>query len=168
MAKQTASNGASQAASTKSVSFSRQSAQRIAKVVRIVEAGNRDQPAIVFDHPLSGGIGARAFRMATFTGSWNINAAKVVTFKNQTSTPNTASVSNQLIDLPDAGTRNCAIAREGTAWYLINWQWDVRAAATAATLTTAALRFDTVQVGALSTSSATSFSVSITTCATAS
>ena len=44
MAKQTSNNGPSQAASTKAVTFSRQSAQRIAKVVRTVEAGNRDQP----------------------------------------------------------------------------------------------------------------------------
>jgi hypothetical protein len=88
----------------------------------------------------------------------------VVTFIHQTTTPNTTSVVNELISLPDAGTRNCAIAKEGTAWYLVNWQWDVRAAATAATLTTTSLRFDTVQVGALSTSSATSFTVSVTTC----
>lgn len=167
MAKQTANNGQSQAASTKAVTFSRQSAQRIAKVVRTVEAGNRDQPGITFDHPQPGGIGGRTFRMGTFTGGWSIDASNVVTFLHQTNTPNTASVVNELISLPDAGTRNCAIAREGTAWYLVNWQWDVKAAATAVTLTTASLRFDTVQVGALSTSSAASFSVDITTCSTA-
>jgi hypothetical protein len=167
VAKQTSNNGPSQAASTKAVTFSRQSAQRIAKVVRTVEAGNRDQPGITFDHPQPGGIGGRAFRMATFTGSWSIDATKVVTFIHQTTTPNTTSVVNELISLPDAGTRNCAIAKEGTAWYLVNWQWDVRAAATAATLTTASLRFDTIPVGALATISTASFSVSITTCSTA-
>jgi hypothetical protein len=167
VAKQTANNGPSQAASTKAVTFSRQSAQRIAKVVRTVEAGNRDQPGITFDHPQPGGIGGRTFRMATFTGAWSIDASNVVTFTHQTSTPNTASVVNELISLPDAGTRNCAIAKEGTAWYLVNWQWDVKAAATAVTVTSTTLRFDTVQVGALSTSSATSFSVGITTCSTA-
>ena len=167
MPSQGANNGASQAAGSKSVTFTRQAAQRIAKAVRTVEGGNRDQPGIVFDHPQPGGIGGRAFRMATFTGSWSIDAAKVVTFKHQTNTPNTASVVNELMSLPDAGTRNCAIAREGTAWYLINWQWDVKAAATAASITSTSLRFDTVQVGALSTSNASSFSVGITTCSTA-
>jgi hypothetical protein len=162
VAKQTANNGSSQAASTKSVTFSRQAAQRIAKAVRTVEGGNRNQPGIRFDHPIAGAT--KTFRMATFTGSWSIDATKVVTFIHQTTTPNTTSVVNELISLPDAGTRNCAIAKEGTAWYLVNWQWDVRAAATAATLTTTSLRFDTVQVGALSTSSATSFTVSVTTC----
>jgi hypothetical protein len=54
VAKQTSNNGPSQAASTKAVTFSRQSAQRIAKVVRTVEAGNRDQPGIRFDHPQPG------------------------------------------------------------------------------------------------------------------
>jgi len=105
-------------------------------------------------------------RAATFTGSWPINASKVVTFKYQTSTPNTAAVRNDLINLPSAGIRNCVIGREGTAWHLINWQWDIVNAATAATLTTTLLRFDTLPVGALSTSSTVTFSVSVATCST--
>lgn len=159
---QTSNNGASQAAGSKSVTFTRQSAQRIAKAVRAIEGGNRDQAGIVFDHPQTGF--GKLFRMATFTGSWSIDSTKVVTFKHQTTTPNTTSVVNELINLPDAGTRNCAIAKEGASWYLVNWQWDVRNAATAATLTTTALRFDTVPVGALATSGTVTFSVSVTTC----
>ena len=165
MARQTANNGANQAATGKGVTFTRQAAQRIAKAVRTVEGGSRNQPGLVFDHPVASSSGGVRFRMATFTGSWSLNAAKVVTFKHQTNTPNTASVTNELISLPDAGTRNCAIAREGTAWYLVNWQWDVKNAATAATLSTS-LRFDTVKVGALATASDSSFSVSVTTCST--
>jgi hypothetical protein len=73
---------------------------------------------------------------------------------------------NDLMSLPSAGTRNCVIGREGTAWHLINWQWDIAHAATAATLTTASLRFDTLPVGAVSTSSTVTFSVSVATCST--
>jgi hypothetical protein len=40
-----------------------------------------------------------------------------VTFKYQTSTPNTVTATNLFAAVPASG--NCAIAREGTAWYLI-------------------------------------------------
>jgi hypothetical protein len=121
VAQQAANNGPSQAASTKAVTFSRQSAQRIAKVVRTVEAGNRDQPGIVFDHPQPNLGNAKVFRVATFTGAWDINASKTVTFKNQTATPNTVSASNLFFDFPEpSGTVDCGIAKEGTAWYVVS------------------------------------------------
>lgn len=163
---QGASNGAGQGAGKSFVSFSRPAAQRIAKAVRTVEAGDRSQPGLTFDHPMPGGGGTKPFRVCTFTGSWAISSSKTVTFKYQTATPNTASVRNDLISLPSAGTRNCVIGREGTAWHLINWQWDIAHAATAATLTTTSLRFDTLPVGAVATSSTVSFSVSVATCST--
>jgi hypothetical protein len=162
---QGASNGAGQGAGKSFVSFSRPAAQRIAKAVRVIEAGDRNQPGLTFDHPMPGG-GGKVFRVCTFTGAWAISSSKNVTFKYQTSTPNTAAVQNDLINLPSAGTRNCVIGREGTAWHLINWQWDIANAATAATLTTTSLRFDTLPVGALATSSTMTFSVSVATCST--
>jgi hypothetical protein len=161
VAEQGASNGAGQAAGKSFVSFSRGAAQRIAKVVRTVEAGDRSQPGLTFDHPMPG---VALFRTATFTGSWSIGSTKNVTYKYMTGTTN---ATNDLMNLPSAGTRNCVIGREGTAWRLINWQWDVAYAATAATLTTTSLRFDTLPVGAVSTSSTVTFSVSVVTCSTA-
>lgn len=165
MAEQGASNGAGQAAGKSFVSFSRGAAQRIAKAVRTVEAGDRNQPGLTFDHPQFGG--GKMFRVCTFTGSWSIGSTKNVTYKYQSTTPNTAVVQNDLINLPSAGTRNCVIGRDGTAWHLINWQWDIAYAATAATLTTSSLRFDTLPAGVLATSSTVTFSVSVATCATA-
>ena len=162
MAEQGASKGAGQAAGKSFVSFSRGAAQRIAKAVRTVEAGDRNQPGLTFDHPQFGG--GALFRTATFTGSWSIGSTKTVTYKYMTGT---ANATNDLMNLPSAGTRNCVIGREGTAWRLINWQWDVAYAATAATLTTSVLRFDTVPAGVVSTSSTVTFSVSVATCATA-
>jgi hypothetical protein len=88
---------------------------------------------------------------------------KNVTYKYVMGTTN---ATNDLMSLPDAGTRNCVIGREGTAWRLINWQWDIAYAATAATLTTTSLRFDTLPFAAVSTSSTVTFSVSVATCAT--
>ena len=63
--------------------------------------------------------GGKVFRICTFTGSWNIDAAKTVTFKYQTATPNTVSATNLFANITATGTRNCAIAKEGTAWFLI-------------------------------------------------
>jgi hypothetical protein len=68
--------------------------------------------------PRRGGGGG--FRICTFTGSWSINAAKTVTFKGVTTTPNTVAATNLFASISTAlGSRNCAIAKDGTAWYVI-------------------------------------------------
>jgi len=116
---QNSGNGPKQGAGNQFVKFSRQSAQRIAKAVRTVEGGNRDQPGITFDHP-SPSASARVFRIATFDGTWSIGASKTVTFKYQSSTPNTALATNLFAVVGStAGSRDCAIAKDGTAWFLI-------------------------------------------------
>jgi hypothetical protein len=61
----------------------------------------------------------KAFRICTYTGAWSKNTAKTVTFRGVTATPNTVSATNLFAALPARGTRNCAIAKDGTAWYLI-------------------------------------------------
>lgn len=67
-----------------------------------------------------GGAGASKMRICTFTGSWTKSTTKTVTFKYETNTPNTVTVTNLFSDISvDCGTRNCAIASEGTAWFLI-------------------------------------------------
>jgi hypothetical protein len=114
---QNAGNGPKQGAGNQFVKFSRQSAQRIAKAVRTVEGGNRDQPGITFDHPLPGGV--KVFRVATFTGAWSIGDTKTVTFKYQTTTPNTAVATNLFCGLSPAASCDVSIAKDGTAWYLV-------------------------------------------------
>jgi len=62
----------------------------------------------------------KTFRICTFTGAWSINATKTVTFRNQTATPNTVAAVNLFAAITAAsGSRNCAIGKDGTAWYLI-------------------------------------------------
>jgi hypothetical protein len=62
----------------------------------------------------------KTFRICTFTGSWSINGEKVVTFRNQTTTPNTVAAVNLFASIAaGSSSRNCAIAKDGTAWYLI-------------------------------------------------
>jgi len=103
------------------VQFTRESAERIANVVRAAELTPTRGRALSFD-AIQQGASRKTFRMATFTGAWSINGTKTVTFRNVTSTPNTVSATNLLLDVPNAGataTRNCAIAKDGTAWYLV-------------------------------------------------
>ncbi len=152
------------AARTERVTFTRPAAERIAKVVRAVEGGDRDTPGIYFGSA-PGAAGAKTFRVCTFTGAWSINASKTVTFKNQTTTPNTVSATNLFLGLPENGTRNCGIAKDGTGWYLIQWQMDAATALSGATLGTASLEFSRINVASLGT--ATTVSIAVTTCSTA-
>jgi hypothetical protein len=159
---QGAKNNSGQGSRPTFVSFTKAAAVRINDAVLTVEKGNRTHPGLTFDHPQFGG-NAATIRSATFTGSWSIGGVKNVTYKYMTGT---ANATNDLMNLPSAGTRNCVIGREGTAWRLINWQWDVNYAVTDVNLTTAALQFTTKPFGAVSTATQ-SFSVSVATCATA-
>ena len=101
------------------VIFDRSSAERIANAVRRVEIGDRAEQPLRFD-TVPPSQQRKTFRIATFTGAWAISATKTVTFKYQTSTPNTASALNLFASVPaPASSGDCAIAREGTAWFLI-------------------------------------------------
>jgi len=146
------------------VTFTPGSAERIAKVVRSVEAGNRDATGYVASPRLQGG--GKVFRVCTFTGSWSVGSSKTVTFRNQTATPNTVTASNLFWPVPDGPTRDCAIAKEGTSWYLIVPQMYAANFATAATITTTAIEFKTLPGVALATSSSAVFTISVATCAT--
>jgi len=99
--------------------FTRESAERIAAVVRAAELAS---PAA---RPLSFARedffrNRKVFRMATFAGAWPIGVEKAVTFKYETATPNTASALNLFFPFTEtAAAGDCAIAKDGTAWFLI-------------------------------------------------
>jgi hypothetical protein len=109
-------------AKTERVTFTRPAAERIAKVVRTVEAGDRDQAGLTFGSRV-GSPSGKVFRMATFTGAWAIGSTKTVTLQGSTAT---LSAVNQFFPVTNtaAGNRACAVAKDGTAWYLV----DVRVA----------------------------------------
>lgn len=89
MADQGAGRNSGQAAGGgRFVKFTHGAGQRIAKAVRVVEAGDRNQLPVEFEHPV---LGASQLRIATFTGSWEIGSYKTVTLTNSTQT---ASVYN--------------------------------------------------------------------------
>lgn len=98
--------------------FDAQSAVRIANAVRRVEIGDRAEKPLEFA-PVQQQQ-RKTFRIATFSGAWSIGATKTVTFKYQTATPNTAVATNLFAAIATfTGSRDCAIARDGTAWFLI-------------------------------------------------
>jgi hypothetical protein len=96
------------------------------------------------------GSGGTPIRACTFTGSWNINQVKTVTFQGVTTTPNTVVATNQLFTIGDACTSQVAYIGKvkstepsgATAdWHLLNVQHHETAVMVSVTLTTAALEF---------------------------
>jgi hypothetical protein len=79
-------------------------------------AGGTKRPAILEDNQQQGG--SKAFRIATFDGSWNKGSDKTVTF---TSGGTTVTATNLFADVNSDGNNgvNCGIAKDGGTWYLI-------------------------------------------------
>jgi hypothetical protein len=106
------------------VQFTRESAERIASVVRQVELTPTGGRPMSFE-PVQSQTQVKPFRMATFTAAWGTGTSQVLTFQNQTTTPNTVAAFNQLYDVAPFNTaqpQTCAIAKEGTAWYFVNME----------------------------------------------
>lgn len=104
------------------VQFTRESAERIANVVRATELTPTPGRPLTFE-AMPPSANRKAFRMATFTAAWATGTQQVLTFQNQTATPNTVAAFNQLYDVAPLDTTQpqvCAIAKEGTAWYFVN------------------------------------------------
>ena len=103
------------------VVFLRPDAERIARVVRHVE-GNRPEPPLTFRRPLERDSSrADVFRIGTFSGAWLPGETKTVTLKYQTATPNTVEALNLFFPIHQvAVASDCAVAKEGNAWYLID------------------------------------------------
>ena len=117
-------------ARTERVTFTRPAAERIAKVVRTVEGGDRDCGPMTFGARI-GGVSGKVFRIATYTGAWSIGDTKTVSFKYQTATPNTVSATNLVFPITNTATanaRDCAIAKDGTAWFLVDVRFAERTA----------------------------------------
>lgn len=103
--------------------FTRRSVERIQKVVAHVEGGDRNSEGITFRKGATPAASdsVKVFRVCTFTGAWSINASKTVTFKYQTTTPNTVTALNLFFPVPTpTGSVDCAIARDGTSWFLVD------------------------------------------------
>jgi hypothetical protein len=92
--------------------FDRQSAARIARVVRAVEGEQPKARPLSFESFQQGQ--RKTFRIGSFSGAWSKDATKTVTLRDTTAT---VAVVNLFAAVPASGS--CAIARDGTAWYLV-------------------------------------------------
>jgi hypothetical protein len=112
-------------AGTQRVTFTKPAAERIGKAVRLVEAGDRDLGPLEWGPRGVGGSSSKVFRVATVSGAWELNTLRTVTFRNQTTTPNTASVMNHIMPLPamksTGASRIVNIAKDHTQWYLVSF-----------------------------------------------
>jgi len=92
---------------TEPVTFTRPAAERIARVVRQVEAGDRNASALVYERV---GLGGKAIglRLGTFTGNWETAQYTTVTLHGSTVT---ASVYNWCNPALGASTSNTTESR---------------------------------------------------------
>lgn len=100
------------------VQFTRESAERIAGVVRAAEQAPTPTLPLTFERLQETRL-PKSIRSATFSGAWPIGSSKVVTFANLPT--NTANVQNLSWPITSSGYSNepCLVGKEGTAWYLI-------------------------------------------------
>jgi hypothetical protein len=143
-------------ARTERVTFTKPAAERIAKVVRAVEGGNRDAGPLTFGNRGVAG-NPKLFRVATFTGAWSINDTKTVTFRNQTATPNTVAAVNLFFPFSAAtnATTDCAIAKDGTAWFLIDVPFEAATAVFVGATSSTSVMTDVTLSASLNTSACT-------------
>jgi hypothetical protein len=99
------------------VQFTRESAERVARVVRQAELTPAAASPLTFGNRLD--RIPKQVRAATFSGAWPIGSTKTVTFK--TATAATASVVNLSWPITLSGYVNedCLVGKEGTNWWLV-------------------------------------------------
>lgn len=96
------------------VTFDSGSAARIAKVVRIVEAGNRDSAGLP-TAPRFGSLPKDAIRFATWSASWDYSSQVQIEFSPPTGV--TAQATNLVLGV---GAGQGWVARRGTQnWHLV-------------------------------------------------
>ena len=134
------------------VTFTPGSAERIAKVVRIVEAGNRDTEGLPTAPRLGGGSGA-GIKFCSWTATWTYNSTASITFASGTA--NTATATNVILGV---GPGDGWVARKGSAgWALVGFDMTKQPGYAGGE----------IQLFGHSSSSAIATWYSITTCATA-
>lgn len=106
------------------ISFTRPAVERIANVVRAVEGARPGGDALGFSSRVAIGK-AKVVKLASFAGPWAKNDEKVISFQD---TGRTANASNLFYPVPGTQTRECAVAKIGTAWHLISVPFHERTA----------------------------------------
>lgn len=100
------------------VQFTRESAERIANVVRSAETTPPSAKPLVFDALIQDRI-PKQVRAATFSGAWPIGSNKVVTFAYAPTATAVATNLSWPITASAYSNENCLVGREGTSWWLV-------------------------------------------------
>jgi hypothetical protein len=97
------------------VKFTRAAGERIGRAVRAVERASRPTTGLSYGHSVPAG---KVFRMGTFgTSSWPVDTTATVTLLDGTTTVSAMNTFGSLDTA--ASSRSVSIARDGTAWYLL-------------------------------------------------
>jgi hypothetical protein len=105
------------------ISFTRPSVERIARVVRAVEGARPTGEGLGFRRQVLDN--AKVVKLATFIGPWPKDTDNVIAFRGN---GRTANASNLFFPVPGTHTRECAVAKIGTAWHLIDVPFNERTA----------------------------------------
>lgn len=100
------------------VQFTRESAERIAGVVRAAETAAPSASPLTFDRRFPERI-PKMVRAATFTGSWAIGDSKTVTFKYAPTATQAVTNLSWPITHNHTVAENCIVGKEGTSWWLV-------------------------------------------------
>ena len=100
------------------VQFTRESAERIAGVIRAAELAVPAAAPLTFERRLTDRV-PKQVRSATFTGSWAVNASKVVTFSYAPTATQAVTNLSWPITHNHTAAENCLVGREGTSWWLV-------------------------------------------------
>ena len=144
------------------VQFTRESSERIARVVRRAETTPSGGVPLTFRKVMTDS--QSQIKMGTFTGGWSKDSSKTVTMLGSTATVMAYNV--LFPHIGDVTPTRCVLARGGTAWYVANVEHAEQSMLINATLTSSSLKFDRVNVSAIKTST-TSVTITVVTCSTA-
>jgi hypothetical protein len=100
------------------VQFTKESAERVARVVRRAETTPSAGAPLIFDKRFTDKV-PKQVRAATFSGSWAINSNKVVTFKYAPTATQTVTNLSWPITHNHSTPENCIVGKEGTSWWLV-------------------------------------------------
>jgi len=128
------------------VSFTRQGADRIARVVRTVEAGDKKGNGLTFSprlRPIPQAGDSDIFRIAAFTGTWDVDSTATIEFIDPVHSNATATAINYFCGI--AGGEVGVAKNASNVWHLVSWEMETATAVVvSSTATTAVLQSVTV------------------------
>jgi len=100
------------------VQFTRESAERVARVVRQAELTPAGASPLTFDKRFTDRI-PKQVRAATFSGAWPIGSVKTVTLQAAPTVVRQDVINTCWPITNTAASGNCVIGKDGTSWYLV-------------------------------------------------